>query len=131
MRWKGWEKIPHAITDPTDPSGTRMVEAVAPLIVSASRSTDIPAFYGDWFMARLAAGYVRWKSPFGGNAVFISFEKTRVFVFWSKNPAPFFPNLDTLDRLGYGYYFLFTLNDYDDEQFEPGIPPLDKRIETF
>ncbi len=131
MRWKGWEKIPHAITDPADPSGTRMVEAVAPLIVSASRSTDIPAFYGDWFTARLAAGYVRWKSPFGGNPVFISFEKTRVFVFWSKNPAPFFPHLDNLDRSGCGYYFQFTLNDYDDERLEPGVPPLDERIDTF
>jgi hypothetical protein len=131
MRWNGWEKIPLAITDPADPSGTRSVEAVAPLIVSASRSTDIPAFYGDWFMARLAAGYVRWKSPFGGNPVFVSFEKTRVFVFWSKNPAPFFPHLDNLDRSGYGYYFLFTLNDYDNEQLEPGVPPLDDRIETF
>ncbi len=131
MRWKGWEKIPYAITDPADPSGTRRVDAVAPVIVSASRSTDIPAFYGDWFIARLAAGYVRWKSPFGGNPVFITFEKTRLFVFWSKNPAPFFPHLDILDRSGYGYYFLFTLNDYDDERIEPGVPPLDERIDTF
>ena len=107
------------------------MEAIAPLIVSASRSTDIPAFYGDWFMARLAAGYVRWKSPFGGKPLYVSFEKTRVFVFWSKNPAPFFPHLDTLDRLGYGYYFLFTLNDYDAERLEPGVPPVGERIETF
>ena len=131
MRWSGWEKFPLTITDPADPFRTCRVEAVAPLIASASRSTDIPAFYGDWFMARLAAGYVRWKSPFGGSPLYVTFEKTRVFVFWSKNPAPFFPHLDTLDRSGYHYYFLFTLNDYDAEGFEPGVPPVGERIETF
>ncbi len=131
MRWKGWEKVPIGIADPAEPSGKRIAEAIAPLIVSASRSTDIPAFYGDWFMARLEAGYLRWKSPFGGNPVYVTFEKTRVFVFWSKNPAPFIPCLDTLDRMGYGYYFLFTLNDYDDEQLEPGVPPHGERIDTF
>jgi hypothetical protein len=131
MRWKGWEKIPLTVTDPADSPETRTVEAIAPLIVSASRSTDIPAFYGDWFMARLASGYVRWKSPFGGNPLYVTFEKTRVFVFWSKNPAPFFPHLDELDRSGYGYYFLFTLNDYDAERLEPGVPPAGERMETF
>jgi hypothetical protein len=107
------------------------VDAIAPLIVSASRSTDIPAFYGDWFMKRLMAGYVRWNSPFGGNPVYVSFAKTRVFAFWSKNPAPFLPHLDTLDRCGYRYYFLFTLNDYDTERLEPNVPPTDNRIDTF
>lgn len=131
MKWKGWEKIPLAITGSEDTHGIRTVEAIAPLIVSASRSTDIPAFYGDWFLARLKAGYVKWKSPFGGNQLYVSFEKTRVFVFWSKNPAPFFPQLDALDQSGYGYYFLFTVNDYDAEKLEPGVPPLGERIETF
>jgi hypothetical protein len=131
MRWKGWEKILLTVTEPVNLSEPQMVEAIAPLIVSASRSTDIPALYGDWFMARLAAGYVRWKSPFCGKPLFVSFEKTRLFVFWSKNPAPFFPHLDMLDRSGYDYYFLFTLNDYDTERLEPGVPPLDKRMETF
>lgn len=131
MRWRGWVKIPLVVPDPADPLKSRTVDAIAPLIVSASRSTDIPAFYGDWFMARLRAGYVQWKSPFGGNPFWITFEKTRVFVFWSKNPAPFFPHLDMLDRLGYGYYFLFTLNDYDAERLEPGVPPAGERVDTF
>jgi hypothetical protein len=131
MKWKGWEKIPIVVSDPADRPKTRTVDAIAPLIVSASRSTDIPAFYGDWFIARLGAGYVQWKSPFGGNPLWVTFRKTRVFVFWSKNPAPFFTALDMLDRLGYGYYFLFTLNDYDAERLEPGVPPLEERIDTF
>ena len=131
MKWKGWEKVPISIPDPTTPSGTCRTNAIAPVIVSASRSTDIPAFYGDWFMARLAAGYVKWKSPFGGNPVYVSFEKTRIFVFWSKNPAPFLPRLATLERSGYHCYVLFTLNDYDAEGLEPNVPSADERIATF
>ena len=38
----------------------------APLIVSASRSTDIPAFYADWFFHRLEKGYSAWTNPFNG-----------------------------------------------------------------
>jgi hypothetical protein len=131
MIWKGWDTIPLTITDPEDPRKGRRVEAIAPLIISASRSTDIPAFYGDWIMARLSSGYVRWKSPFGGIPIFVTFEKTRIFVFWTKNPSPFFPHLALLDRMGYGYYFLFTLNDYEHEGLEPGVPPAGERIDTF
>ena len=131
MKWKGWDRVPLSIPDPSDNSASIAVTAIAPLIISASRSTDIPAFYGDWFMARLAEGYVRWKSPFGGSPVYISFAKARVFVFWSKNPAPFLPHLATLDRLGYRYYFLFTLNDYEAEGLEPRVPCCTERIETF
>lgn len=42
------------------------VLAQAPVIVSASRATDIPAFYADWFFNRLEKGYVRWRNPFSG-----------------------------------------------------------------
>lgn len=131
MRWKGWEHVPLEVPDPGMPGSTCAVDAIAPLIVSASRSTDIPAFYGDWLMARLRAGYVKWKSPFGGKPVYVSFEKARLFVFWSKDPAPFMRHLDTLDREGYGCYFLYTLNNYGPEGLEPGVPSLDERIGTF
>ena len=119
------------IPDPGNPSGTRGVTAIAPVIISASRSTDIPAFYGSWFRERLRAGYVTWKSPFGGAPVSVSFAAARLFVFWSKNPAPFIRYLDLLDEQGYGYYFLFTLNDYDAEGLEPRIPSCAERIGTF
>jgi hypothetical protein len=130
LKWKGHERVPLRIPA-REGSAEIEVPAIAPVIISASRSTDIPAFYGDWFLARLKEGYVKWKSPFGGNPVYVSLEKTRVFVFWSKNPAPFFPHLDEIDRMGYNYYFLFTLNDYDTERLEPNVPPVDERIAIF
>ncbi len=125
MKWKGWERA--AIR--TDAG--EVAEAILPVIVSASRSTDIPAFYGNWLMDRLEKGYACWRSPFSGQPQYVSFARARAFVFWSKNPAPFFPYLDELDRRGLDYYFLFTLNDYDSERLEPGVPPLDERVATF
>ena len=131
MRWKGWDRVELEVHDPSDHTGRITVSAIAPVVVSASRSTDIPAFYADWFMNRLNAEYVKWKSPFGGQPVYVSFTKTRVFAFWSKNPAPFLPVLDLLDQKQYGYFFLFTLNDYEKDRIEPGIPSLEDRIRTF
>ena len=107
------------------------VEAIAPFIVSASRSTDIPAFYAEWFIRSLEKGYVRWINPFNQKSIYVSFENARVFVFWTKNPAPFFPALDDLDKRGFQYYFLHTVNDYDEQGFEPGLPPLESRVEVF
>ncbi|OHE82153.1 MAG: hypothetical protein A2X76_12045 [Lysobacterales bacterium GWF1_69_6] len=106
-------------------------EASAPLIVSASRSTDIPAFYGEWFSRRLDAGYVKWINPFNNAPFYVPFEKARFFVFWSKNPRPFFPVLDRLASEGIGFYVLYTVNNYDGLGFEPGVPPLSARAETF
>ena len=107
------------------------MDAVAPIIVSASRATDIPAFYGEWFLRRLRAGSCVRVNRFNGQRQRISFEHTRVIVFWSKNPAPLIPRLREIDALGINYYFTLTLNDYEHEGFEPGVPPLAGRIETF
>ena len=108
-----------------------MVLAQMPVIVSASRSTDIPAFYTDWFMERLRAGYVKWFNPFNGLPLYVGFKKMRCVVFWSKNPAPMLEHLKGLDKICPNYYFQFTLNDYDVEKIEPRVPPLEQRIETF
>ena len=107
------------------------VSAQAPLIVSASRSTDIPAFYADWFMSRLRKGYVKWYNPFNGLPLYVSFAKTRLIVFWSKNPKPMLSHLDELDGICPNYYFQYTLNDYFDEGIEPRVPCFEDRIETF
>lgn len=107
------------------------VEAIAPIIISASRSTDIPAFYAEWFINRLKAGYVVWYNPFNQKPMYVSFAKCKVVVFWTKNPKPLIPFLKELDKRGIKYYFQFTLNNYDKERLEPNVPPLNERIETF
>jgi hypothetical protein len=105
---------------------------VEPVILSASRATDIPAFYAEWFMNRLRAGGFKWSNPFNAAQVqTVSIAKTRVIVFWTKHPAGLLPHLDELDRMGLHYTFQFTLNDYEAEGFEPRVPKLDERIDLF
>ena len=114
----------------TTETGLR-VEAHAPVIISASRSTDIPAFYAKWFINRIKAGYVVWYNPFNQQPLYVSFRNCKVVVFWTKNPKPLIPYLKELDALGIHYYFQYTLNDYEKELLEPNVPALEKRINTF
>ena len=120
-------------------AGGAKVLAQTPIIVSASRSTDVPAFYSDWFIERLEAGYVKWYNPFNGVPLYVSLAEARLFVFWSKNPQPMLEllpgrnasPLDVLDARKVNYYFQFTMNDYDAEKIEPRVPSIDKRVDTF
>lgn len=120
----------HQIISIRNDNGTEVL-AQAPLIISASRATDIPAFYADWFFRRLDEGYIRWRNPFSGQDIYVSFKNSRFIVFWSKNPKPLLPYLSVLKERGIGCYIQFTLNDYEAEGLEPNIPPLEQRIETF
>jgi len=126
MAFRGWEK-----ESVTLPDG-RVVDAACPVIISASRATDIPAFFSRWFSNRLRAGYMRWTNPFNANQVqYVSFKQTRVFVFWTKNPKPLLRYLPQVDDAGINYYFQFTVNNYETEGLEPNVAPLAKRVDVF
>lgn len=112
-------------------NNSEKVEAIAPIIVSASRSTDIPAFYSEWFFSRLRCGYSAWTNPFNGVKSYVSYKNTRFIVFWSKNPKPLIPHLATLKEYGISCYIQFTLNDYVAEGLEKAVPSVESRIETF
>ena len=107
-------------------------KTLSPVIVSVSRETDLPCFYGDWFLSRLRDGWCEWKNPFNGELRKVSFDKTRMIVFWSKNPKPMLARLVEVEALGFKqYYFQFTLNDYVAEGLEPNVPSVAERIDTF
>ena len=125
MAFKKWDKISIRTG-----IGSECV-AIAPVIISASRSTDIPAYHPEWFIDRLNQGHIEWVNPFNGSSQLVSFEKTRVIVFWTKNPDPLISYLDKIDQKGIHYYFQYTLNDYENEGFEPHVPLIGKRIESF
>ena len=108
-----------------------LVEAQAPIIISASRATDIPAFYAQWFIKRWEEGYLKWTNPFNGKPLYVSLKKARCVVFWSKNPRSMLKHLDWLDEHIPNYYFQFSLNDYDKEGYEAKVPLLQSRITTF
>lgn len=120
-----WEKIK------IQRDNGEFVDAQAPVIISASRSTDIPAFYADWFFDRLEKGYSAWTNPFNGVASYVSYQNTRLIVFWSKNPKPLLKYLPILKNKNINCYIQFTMNDYEEEQLEKGVPSLTERIETF
>ena len=109
-----------------------LVDMQVPVLISASRSTDIPAFYADWFFDRLdKAGYSAWTNPFNGVKSYVSYKDTRFIVFWSKNPKPLLRYLPILKQRGIGCYIQYSLNDYEEEELEKNVPPLKQRIETF
>ena len=108
-----------------------LVQMQVPEIVSASRSTDIPAFYADWFFHRLKVGYSAWTNPFNGVKSYVSYQNTRFIVFWSKNPQPLLNHLDDLKERNIGCYIQYTLNDYERDRLEQGVPPIGQRIDTF
>ena len=107
------------------------VDAQFPVIVSASRSTDIPAFYADWFFHRLKIGYSAWRNPFNRVNSYVSYKDTRFIVFWSKYPKPLLQHLDYLKERDINCYIQYTLNDYVAEGLERGVPSVEERIETF
>lgn len=114
------------ITDAGD-----LVEANCPVIISASRATDIPTFYSDWFVDRWKKGYVKWINPFNQAPSYVSFKDTRLVIFWTKNPKPLMQNLNFIEDNIKNFYFQFTLNDYKKEKMELKIPDLESRIDTF
>ena len=119
-----WDKLDRPTEDGS------IVPMQAPLIISASRSTDIPAFYADWFFHRLVVGYSAWTNPFNGVKSYVSYEKTRFIVFWSKNPRPLLDHLHILKERNINCYIQYTLNDYEQEGLEK-VPSLANRIDTF
>ena len=85
------------------------------MIISASRRTDIPAFYSDWFMNRIKAGFVMTRNPFNSKQIRqISLlpADVDVIVFWTRNAFPMLKHLNLLDEMGYRYYFQYTITGY-------------------
>jgi DNA repair photolyase len=120
-----------SFSDTVRDDGGAVRKPLCPVIISASRATDIPAFYSDWLIGRIRQGYLKWKNPFNGEYSYVSFDKARLFVFWTKNPRPLIDKLEFFDDHGFNYYFQFTLNNYDAERWEPGLPSVQARIDTF
>ena len=84
------------------------------MIISASRRTDIPAFYSDWLINRIRAGYCLVKNPMNSSLIRrVSFAPPDVdgIVLWTKNAAPLLPKLGALEQLP--YYFQYTITPYD------------------
>ena len=91
------------------------------MIVSASYRTDIPAFYGDWFMKRLAAGHALVANPYGGKPYAVSLAAGEVdgFVFWTRNIGPLRDRLGEIAAVA-PFMVQFTVTGYP-RALEPGV----------
>ena len=95
------------------------------MIISASRRTDIPTYYSDWFLNRVKDGYLLVRNPMNAHQVSrisLSPDVVDCIVFWTKNPTPMISCLDELKD--YCYYFQYTLTGYG-KDVESNLP--DKR----
>lgn len=92
------------------------------MIISASYRTDIPAFYADWFLDRLAAGWVEVRNPYGGRVSRVSLRPEDVsgYVFWTRNLKPFFPALQAVADQGRPFVVQFTATGYP-RALEPAV----------
>jgi len=105
-----------------------------PVIISASRRTDIPAFYMEWFMEQMNSGVFEIQNPYNGRMSCISAapDNLHCIVFWSKDFGPFIRGNygDLLSQKGYHLFFNFTINSTD-MILEPHVPSLSERLEQL
>ena len=103
-------------------------------ILSASRRTDIPAFYLEWFMDRIRRGYFIIKHPYSKKTTRVQATPDRIgaIVFWSKDYSTFIAakSGEKLISMGYNLFFNFTVNSQS-SLLEPNLPPLDSRLEQM
>ncbi len=103
------------------------MKEVHPVIISASRRTDLPAFFMQDFLKSWKRGYTLWKNPFNPKQIKkVFFDKTKVVVFWSKYPSGYMRHIKQID---FPHYMLFTLNLYP--ELEKNLPPFEKRVAIF
>lgn len=105
------------------------------MIISASRRTDIPAFYTPWFMNRIKEGFLLTRNPFNAHQirkVSLRPEDVEAIVFWTRNPEKLIPYLSEykINSKEFNYYFQYTITGYP-RSLEKSVPNRHQAIETF
>ncbi|MFO0662992.1 MAG: DUF1848 domain-containing protein [Polyangiaceae bacterium] len=101
------------------------------MIISASYKTDIPTFYGEWFMRRVRAGYCMSVNPYSGQVYRVALERAHVagIVLWTKNVQPFLKHLPELKERGYPTVVQYTINRYP-RALETSVVDAEKSVES-
>lgn len=102
------------------------------MIISASYKTDIPAFYGEWFMRRLEAGFCMMRNPYNGKARRVDLRPEAVdgIVFWTRNLRPLLKHLPQVKQMGYPFVVQYTITGYP-RAIEHAVPPAARAIEDM
>ena len=114
-----------------------MLEPLNPackIVISASRRTDIPAFYMTWFMEQIKSGVFEVANPFNRQVRKVAATPADVhtIVFWSKDFGLFLKenHAKKLQHAGYHLFFNFTINS-SAPLLEPHVPPLEVRLKQL
>lgn len=101
------------------------------MIISASYKTDIPAFYGQWFVNRLAAGYCLMRNPMNRKVIRVPMTRSEVeaIVFWTKNFRPFMKHVPSVETSGIPFVVQYTINGYPNS-LENHVVDWRKSVET-
>lgn len=104
------------------------------MIINTGLRTDIPAFFADWFINRIKAGYVCVRNPYNRNQVteyLLNPDVVDLLVFCSKNPIPLVTLLKSSDVLHpFRQFWFVTITPYESE-IEPNMPDKQLVIESF
>lgn len=103
------------------------------MIISASRRTDIPSYYSDWFINRIKNGYVLVRNPMNHlqvSKILLNPNIVDCIVFWTKDAEPFVKYIDELTCLGYKFYFQYTITPYGHD-IEPNIRRKDLIVDNL
>lgn len=103
------------------------------MIISASRRTDVAAFYSQWFANRVEAGYCTVPNPFNRKQVsYVSLKPkdVDVIIFWTRNPKPLFSHLVKFNQQGFHYYFQYTVLN-NPRIIDEKVPDLETSLKTF
>lgn len=101
------------------------------MIINTGERTDIPAYYSEWFMNRIKAGYVLVRNPYYNEQVTrysLSKDVVDLLAFCTKNPIPMLPHLKELSD--YNMFWFVTITPYG-RDVEPNVPPKEKVMDAF
>ena len=101
------------------------------MIINTGMRTDIPAFYADWFVNRLKAGFVLVRNPYNPQSVTryrLTPDVVDLIGFCTKNPAPMLPHMELLRP--FGQYWFVTITPYGKE-IEPHVPGKLQVLDSF
>ncbi len=101
------------------------------MIINTGQRTDIPAFYSEWFVNRLKAGFVLVRNPYNPASVTryrLTPDVVDLIGFCTKNPAPMLPHLDLLRP--FGQYWYVTITPYG-KDIEPRVPGKLQVLDSF
>jgi hypothetical protein len=102
-------------------------------VISASRRTDLPAFYWRWFMNRIGAGSCDVAHPWNlrqVRRVSLRPDDVTAIVFWTRNAREMLPDVGTLERAGFAFYVHYTITGYSRE-LEPHVPAASEAVATL